>query len=317
MEAGLLCPCHSSSQLVSHGFQFSGQSRASCEPSSSSSGFSQPWGRMRSRRLNSHVPSLVDVRCQGEWSHFKLPNQSKQPEQAKKPESGGVKGLPGFNFSSQDFRRNQTSPPALGEFKPPPCSWVPDLKETEEERNQKEVKKGDLLQKLARGPGSWQEKAKYIKEIQQLGVTSEELYELTFVSVTKQMALVVAVQVYETIAESDASSETLEWFDEETVEILYALRTLSARQRKTAAEFVAKNTLNSEEAQELARAIKDHERRPRDREGFTTAAGDCLAFMCYRAAVESNDSELRSAFVERGLRVAETDSARQRFQKVR
>ncbi|KAL2654156.1 hypothetical protein R1flu_022284 [Riccia fluitans] len=333
MDAGLLCSCHSSTQLISSGFQFSGQSRASSEPSSSSSSCaSQLCGRVSSRKSAGHRFSMypkkvssssVDIRCQGDWSHFKLPNQSKQSgEASKKPESGGVNRLPGFSSStpgswdSTPFRRNQVSPPGLGQFRPPPSSWVPDAEESEEERNQKEAKKAELLEKLSRGLGSWQEKAGDIKKLQQLGVTSEELYEFTFVAVPRQTALVVAHQVYESVAESGASAETLDWFDEESVEILYALRTLSARQRKTAADFVVKNSLNADEAQELAKAIKDHERRPQGREGFTTAAGDCLAFMYHRAAAESTDAEVRSAFVERGRRVAETDSAKQRFEKV-
>ncbi|KAL2607596.1 hypothetical protein R1flu_026169 [Riccia fluitans] len=35
---------------------------------------------------------------------------------------------------------------------------------------------------------------------------------------------------------------------------------------KTAADFIVKNSLNADEAHELAKAIKDHERRPQGRE---------------------------------------------------
>ncbi|KAG6553916.1 hypothetical protein Mapa_004833 [Marchantia paleacea] len=340
MEAGLLLSsCHERTyQLLTSGLQLGRHSRAISEASCSSScvqlsSSSQISGRSSSSRLagqtegkqGRNAPSALNVRCK-EFNQFKLPNQSKSTGDAmKKPATGAggrVNRLPGNSSSPQgtrdgmQYRRQQVSPPGLGQFRPPPSSYVPDAEESEEDRIRNQTRKATLFEMLSSGMGSWQERAGYVKEVQQLGVTSEELYEFSFVGVVKQTAMVVALQVYDSVVQSGASAETLEWFDEDRVETLYALRTLSAGQRKTAADFVTKNSLNVEEAQELAKAIKDHERRPQGREGFTAAAGDCLAYMCYRGAVESKDAEARSAFVERGLRVAETDSARQQFEVV-
>ena len=48
-------------------------------------------------------------------------------------------------------------------------------------------------------------------------------------------------------------------------------------------------------------------------QGFTPVPGDCLAFSLHRAACESTNVEERSLFVERGLSVAVSDSAKNRF----
>ncbi|OAE26133.1 hypothetical protein AXG93_1955s1000 [Marchantia polymorpha subsp. ruderalis] len=289
MEAGLLMSsCHERTyQLVTSSSQLGRHSRATSEASCSSSCVqlscsSQISGRSSSSRLagqrvgkqGRYAPSALNVRCKEyQFNQFKLPNQSKPSDAMKKPATGGAGGrvnrLPGNNSSPQgtwDNRKQQVSPPGLGQFRPPPSSYVPDAKESEDDRIYNQTRKAALFEMLSSGMGSWQERAVYVKEVQQLGVTSEELYEFSFVGVVKQTAMVVALQVYDSVVQSGASAETLEWYDEERVETLYALRTLSAGQRKTAAEFVAKNSLNVEEAQELAKAIKDHERRPQGRE---------------------------------------------------
>eukprot|EP01025_Chloroclados_australasicus_P069885 TRINITY_DN9944_c0_g1_i1.p1 TRINITY_DN9944_c0_g1~~TRINITY_DN9944_c0_g1_i1.p1 ORF type:complete len:262 (-),score=47.04 TRINITY_DN9944_c0_g1_i1:354-1031(-) len=51
--------------------------------------------------------------------------------------------------------------------------------------------------------------------------------------------------------------------------------------------------------------------------GFTEAAGDCLAFKYFRDAEEKRTLEERQAFVDKGLQVAVTDSARERLFQLR
>lgn len=48
-------------------------------------------------------------------------------------------------------------------------------------------------------------------------------------------------------------------------------------------------------------------------QGFTPVPGDCLAFSLHRAAGESTNPEEKAVFIDRGVSVAVTDSAKQRF----
>ncbi|CAM6087531.1 unnamed protein product [Calypogeia fissa] len=209
--------------------------------------------------------------------------------------------------------KSHISPPGLGQFRPPPSTFVRNYEESEDERQNADIKKTLLMEKLTAGQGSWQERAGFVKELQQLGVTSEDLYNQTFVPIVHQLEMIVAAQVYESLVQSGTAQEVLQCFDESSLSLLYGLRTLSARQRRAAAEYVIENALSVEEAQKLAWAIKDHERRPTGRNGFTTAPGDCLAFMYHRQAIETQDGEQKQITVEQGLKVAVTDSAKQRF----
>lgn len=175
----------------------------------------------------------------------------------------------------------------------------------------------ELMERVTSG-GSWQDRAAAISELQKrFGFTTETLYEKTFVSYDKQTAMVVALQVYNSLISVNASEEVLKQLREAEIELLYELRTLSAAQRKAAAHYMVDNGLGVKSVRELAKAMKDHERRPQGREGFTVAAADCLAFSLYRAACESTEEETRQAFVERALALTLSDTARARFSMFR
>lgn len=89
--------------------------------------------------------------------------------------------------------------------------------------------------------------------------------------------------------------ESLRWFDLGGAELLYELRILSAQQRRASAEFVVERRMGPKEVTELARSVKDFDRR-KGAEGykdFTSAPGDCLAFSCYRQSKEfSNPTDV-------------------------
>jgi hypothetical protein len=77
------------------------------------------------------------------------------------------------------------------------------------------------------------------------------------------------------------------------------LRFLDAERRQEAARYIAVNRLSPHDSVVLARAIKEHQRRPDTAEGFSDAAGDCLAFKYFR-----DGREMRS--MEEKLRYAST-----------
>lgn len=270
--------------------------------------------------------------AQKDFSMFKTPNPSPPPAPKPAPTNGRSK-VPGFGGVGEppDVARNMPgffSPPGLGSFRPPPLPipGVPMAPRPERPREDKDAgghgeeaedsppRADVLLQLLRDGSASWQERAAAIRELQSSeGYTVESIYSITFVSVEKQTAMVVAVQVYDSLVAANTPEDILARFEEPSVEVLYNLRTLSVRQRRAAAEYVLKEDLDNEGTRELVKAIKEHERRPKGREGFTEAPGDCLAFFLHRAAAEATNPELKERFIQRGLEVAASDSALARF----
>ena len=79
--------------------------------------------------------------------------------------------------------------------------------------------------------------------------------------------------------------------EENGPECLMELRFLDLDRRAEGARHIADNRLGPSDSALLGRAIKEHERRSDSNEGFSRAAGDCLAFKFYRDAQESRSPE--------------------------
>ncbi|EFJ26736.1 hypothetical protein SELMODRAFT_441634 [Selaginella moellendorffii] len=160
-----------------------------------------------------------------------------------------------------------------------------------------------MMESLRNGMGSWHTRAKTIWELQQMGFTAGQLYDVALVTAHLQTAMVVASKVYDSLVLAQASSELLSALESNEMHVcsLYELRILSSKQRKAAAEYVVEKGLDTKGAEELARAIKQHERRAELREGFSPLPGDCLALMHYRAAKESSQADEKQSLAQRAL----------------
>lgn len=105
----------------------------------------------------------------------------------------------------------------------------------------------------------------------------------------------LALQVRSSLQATGFDDESLRWFDLGGAELLYELRILSAQQRRASAELVMERRMGPKEVTELARSVKDFDRR-KAAEGykdFTSAPGDCLSFACYRQSKEfSNPTDV-------------------------
>ncbi|KAD5962057.1 hypothetical protein E3N88_13530 [Mikania micrantha] len=89
---------------------------------------------------------------------------------------------------------------------------------------------------------------------------------------------------------------------------------LSNKQRADAARYMLQFKFETDDAQELARAIKDFPRRRGDRGWYCfdyTLPADCLAFMYYRQGLEYRESDLRVSALEKALSVAVSDRAKE------
>ncbi|CAI5471566.1 unnamed protein product [Closterium sp. Yama58-4] len=108
-----------------------------------------------------------------------------------------------------NVRRMMTaaSPPALGQFRPPPLP-IPgapmfpmggagggDSGEVEEGRRKERERREELIAAVREGRGSWQEVAAAIRQLQQAGMTAEEVADVAMMAHGRQTELVVAAQV--------------------------------------------------------------------------------------------------------------------------
>lgn len=95
--------------------------------------------------------------------------------------------------------------------------------------------------------------------------------------------------------QGDLSDEQRQFFHNEdhSPDCLMELRFLDRGRRIEGARYIADNQLSPDDSLVLARAIKEHARRTEAADGFSSAAGDCLAFKYYRDAEETRDVEER------------------------
>ncbi|CAI5457970.1 unnamed protein product [Closterium sp. Yama58-4] len=243
------------------------------------------------------------------------------------------------NHARQNPLLRLTLPPTRGRsapiFPPPAVPGAPmfpmggagggDSGEAEEGRRKERERREELIAAVREGRGSWQEVAAAVRQLQQAGMTAEEVADVAMLAHGRLTELVVAAQVYESLLPgpldpegdgADSGFDVVAAFQsEQTAELLYELRTLPTAGRRQAAAYVVQQGLDASRVRELVRAMRDHARRPNSREGFSSAPGDCLAFMCFRAAGESSGEE-RRAWVERGMAAAVTESARARLQEL-
>ncbi|CAI5500741.1 unnamed protein product [Closterium sp. Naga37s-1] len=169
-----------------------------------------------------------------------------------------------------------------------------DSGEAEEGRRKERERREELIAAVREGRGSWQEVAAAIRQLQQAGMTAEEVADVAMLAHGRVTVLVVAAQVYESLlpgpqeAEGEGPDSGFDvvgaFQSEQSSEMLYELRTLPTAGRRQAAAYVAQQGLDAGEVTELVRAMRDHARRSNSREGFSSAPGDYLAFMCFRLA---------------------------------
>ena len=120
--------------------------------------------------------------------------------------------------------------------------------------------------------GLWHEYAACVTSLNRSGYTSAAIDESTGMTGVEQNTIVVATQVFNSLQASGLSEDRLRAF--ETMggaEVLYETRTLSSLQRLQAAEYMIDQGLDPKFSREVAKAMKEYERRKRDegRECFT------------------------------------------------
>lgn len=171
-----------------------------------------------------------------------------------------------------------------------------------------------LITLLQRKEGGWVQWGEACQKLQRSGYSPQTLFEQTGFEPPIQNQLIAAAQVYRGLAHNGAPASVLEQFTARGSEALYELRILTQPERLAAAELIALKNPPIEEVRELARALKDLGYLNRLPEGFTRSAGDAVAYRCWKLARQSTDLRERSGLIARGLRYAQSGTAREQLE---
>jgi hypothetical protein len=174
----------------------------------------------------------------------------------------------------------------------------------------------EMLRNLQSNKGFWHQLATYLPKLQREGIDGTIIEEMTGIDRKTQNMWINSSMVYGSLRKS-GKVPNLEFFDQDGAEtLLHELRFLSVNQRVDAANYIAENCLNDVESVVLARAVKEHERRKGENEGFSSTPADCLAYKHYRDAIENKKTEDVEQYIKKGLAVAESDSAREVLERL-
>ena len=204
------------------------------------------------------------------------------------------------------------SMPVRQNFRPPPGF----MDDSGDGISSKEMSTDEMMRCLQSQSGHWYELATYLPKLQREGIDGAIVEEMTGIDRRQQNVWSNASMVYGSLRKGGKVAN-LEYFDLAGTEyLLYELRFLSIEQRAKAANYIVEQELDPQESLVLARAIKEHERRKGEKEGFSDSPADCLAFKYYRDALENQGGDDMKTYIEKGLAVAETDAARETLVRI-
>ena len=174
----------------------------------------------------------------------------------------------------------------------------------------------DLIFKLRRKMGTWLEWGEACQRLQKANISPQEIFENTGFEAIQQNQIIVAAQVFRSIAAENAPAHVIEHFTQRGSDVLYELRILAQADRATAAELACNHRIDLEEAREIAKAMRDYTRLSKAPEGYDGSPGDAIAYQSWRLARQKEDLQARSRLIARGLKYATSDAARQALEKL-
>lgn len=203
---------------------------------------------------------------------------------------------------------------AYRNFRPPPGFMDAEVNESEDVDISPEV----MLKRIQAQAGPWHELAKLLPILQSKGFDANVVEEATGLEKRMQNIWTSSASIYTALKKSGKVPEpVLKHFDSVGGEILlHELKFLSLQQRVSAVEFIAKNDLDPTETQKLARAIKEHERRSGQKEGFAQTPADCLAFKFYRDALECRLPADAKECALKGLDLVESEVGKSKLEAI-
>lgn len=174
----------------------------------------------------------------------------------------------------------------------------------------------NLIGLLRRKEGTWVEWGQACATLQKAGYKSQQIFEETGFEPVQQNQVIVGSQVYTSMISANVKENVSSHFQRSGSDILYELRILTQPQRAIAAEFIVSQNLDADDAKDLARAMKDFAQMKTIPEGFSDRPGDIVAYQCWKVARQQNDLQQRSRLIAKGLRLADSDTARKQLEKL-
>jgi hypothetical protein len=172
----------------------------------------------------------------------------------------------------------------------------------------------DTVRSLRRKEGTWVEWGKSCQLLQKQGRSPQAIFEDTGFEPVHQNQIIVAIQVFESIVNVGVSDRVRSHFEERGSDSLYELRILTHTERAAAATLLVERGIDSEGAREVAKAMRDFSRLSTPPEGFTTTAGDAVAYHYWRLARQQSDLQERSRLIAKALQFAESEPARKQIE---
>lgn len=173
-----------------------------------------------------------------------------------------------------------------------------------------------LFRSLLHKEGTWVEWGVGCQQLQQSGHSAQEIFEQTGFQTAQQNMIIVAAQVYQSIASSGVPEDLLAYCRGPRSDVLYELRILSHSQRAIAAQVCQAKSLEFDGAKELARAMQEFARLPQIPDSFTEHPGDAVAYQAWRSAKQKKDLQARTRLIAKGLKFAHSATARQKIEQL-
>jgi len=180
--------------------------------------------------------------------------------------------------------------------------------------NEPDAQFAELLQSLRRKEGNWVEWGQACQTLQKAGYSPQSIFEETGFEPIHQNQVIVASQVFLSISNAGLSEAAKTHFTQRGSDVLYELRVLNQAERVALAEMAVAKHLNLEEARDIAKAMKELSLLRQIPEGFSSHPGDAIAYQSWKLARQQADLQERSRLIAKGLRYAETASARKQIE---
>jgi Rubisco accumulation factor 1 alpha helical domain/Rubisco Assembly chaperone C-terminal domain/Rubisco accumulation factor 1 helix turn helix domain len=174
----------------------------------------------------------------------------------------------------------------------------------------------EMLQALRRKQGNWVEWADHCQALQGAGYNPQQIFEGTGFEPIQQNQIMGASQVYASMLKVGVPDDVAQHFQQRASDVLYEFRVLTPQDRATAASFAFDRKMDSDEAKELGKSMKDFTRLPKVPDGFSSLPGDVLAYYAWFAARQKSDLQQRSIYIAKGLKSAQSPEARQQIEKL-
>jgi hypothetical protein len=172
-----------------------------------------------------------------------------------------------------------------------------------------------LVETLLHKEGNWVDWGQACLELRAGGVNDKEIFEETGFQESQQNLIVVATQVFQSIAE-DLPGEVKAYFAGPRSDVIYELRILNQQQRLSTAQFIYDRKLDLDASREVAKSVQKLSRLSKLPEGFTEEPGDAMAYFCWKWARQKSDLRDRSRLIAEGLKYSQSDGARMAIEKL-